>query len=93
MVNLDLDAVDGDFPRLDQVTSSLSTVKIEQREPKMQMQVEVNGPSLVGEWFQIKVRLLNSENGDAKNVSIVATLEEADDLIIADTTRITLDYR
>ena len=33
------------------------------------------------------------ELAEAREVSLIASLEEADDLIIADTTRITLDYR
>ena len=37
--------------------------------------------------------VFNKELAEAKEVSLTASLEEADDLIIADTTRITLDYR
>ena len=53
----------------------------------MEMKIDINGPSLVGEWFQIKVKLQNNETAQAENVTLTATLEEADDLIIADTTR------
>ena len=59
MVDLDLDTVDGNFPSGLESKPTLSTVKIEQREPKMEMKVEVDEPSLVGEWFQIKVKLVN----------------------------------
>ena len=87
MVDLDLDIVDGNSQNLDKITSTLSSVKIEQRKPKMEMKVGINGPSLVGEWFQIKVKLVNNESAEAENVTLTATLEEADDLMIADTTR------
>ena len=59
MVDLDLDTVDGNFPSSLENKPTLSSVKIEQREPKMEMKVEVDEPSLVGEWFQIKVKLVN----------------------------------
>ena len=59
MVDLDLDTVDGNFPSSLDKKATLSSVKIEQREPKMEMKVEVDEPSLVGEWFQIKVKLFN----------------------------------
>ena len=59
MVDLDLDTVDGNFPSGLESKPTLSSVKIEQREPKMEMKVEVDEPSLVGEWFQIKVKLVN----------------------------------
>ena len=84
---LPLHFVDGNIPSLDKICSTLSSVKIEQRKPEMEMKIDINGPSLVGEWFQIKVKLLNNETAQAENVTLTATLEEADDLIIADTTR------
>ena len=59
MVDLDLDTVDGNLPSSLENKPTLSSVKIEQREPKMEMKVEVDEPSLVGEWFQIKVKLVN----------------------------------
>ena len=79
--------VDSNIPSLDKISSTLSSVKIEQRKPEMEMKIDINGPSLVGEWFQIKVKLQNNETAQAENVTLTATLEEADDLIIADTTR------
>ena len=47
----------------------------------------------IGEWFKIHVNLHNRENVEVKDVSIVASLEEANAPIIADTTRLTLDYK
>ena len=41
MVDLDLDTVDGNFPSGLESKPTLSTVKIEQREPKMEMKIEV----------------------------------------------------
>ena len=41
MVDLDLDTVDGNFPSGLESKPTLSSVKIEQREPKMEMKVEV----------------------------------------------------
>ena len=41
MVDLDLDTVDGNFPSSLENKPTLSSVKIEQREPKMEMKVEV----------------------------------------------------
>ena len=78
---------------LDTVPLSLSCTNIDQREPKVDLNVITNGPALIGEWFKIHVHLTNKENVEVKKVSIVASLEEANDPIIADTTRLTLDYK
>ena len=89
----DFDFVDGNIPLLNGISTTPSVVQIDQRVPKMEMKVLYNGPALVGEWFHIKVHLRNSETTDVSDVAVHALLEEADDLIIADTTRLTLDYR
>ena len=87
-IDLDTDSVDGQTLAIE----TFSCVKIEQREPQMKLEIEANGPSLVGEWFHIKVKLSNQELSQAQDLNLTAALEEADDLIIADTTRLTLDY-
>ena len=78
---------------MDDFPLSLACVNINQREPKVEMVVETNGPALIGEWFKIKVNLKNNEDSEVKKVSVVASLEEANDPIIADTTKLTLDYK
>jgi hypothetical protein len=89
------DAVDGCCHNidLDMVPISFSSVMIEQRVPKLELTVQTNGPALVGEWFHIHIKLTNNEEVAVSDVSAVASLEEANDPIIADTTRLTLDYK
>ena len=62
------------------------------------VQVRQKNLDNIFEWFCCQYPLIiylavNKELAEAKEVSLTASLEEADDLIIADTTRITLDYR
>ena len=95
---VDLDDVDGsgepsallDF---DQIPLTATSTEIRQREPQMQLTIKTKEPALIGEWFHIKVQLVNNELSNVKNVTLVASLEEANDPIIADTTRLTLDYK
>ena len=96
---VDIDDVDGsgepsssalDF---DLIPLTATSAEIRQREPQMQLKVNTNEPALIGEWFHIRVQLINNELSNVKNVSLVASLEEANDPIIADTTRLTLDYK
>ena len=95
---VDLDDVDGsgepsallDF---DQIPLTATSTEIKQREPQMQLTIKTKEPALIGEWFHIKVQLVNNELSNVKNVTLVASLEEANDPIIADTTRLTLDYK
>ena len=78
---------------LDSVPLALSCVDINQRDPKMEMKVVTNDPALIGEWFKIYVNLSNNEKDRVEDVSVIASLEEASDPLIADTTRLTLDYK
>ena len=78
---------------LDSVPLALSCVDINQRDPKMEMKVVTNDPALIGEWFKIYVNLCNNENDRVEDVSVIASLEEASDPLISDTTRLTLDYK
>ena len=78
---------------LDSVPLALSCVEINQRDPKMEMKVVTNDPALIGEWFKIYVNLSNNEKDRVEDVSVIASLEEASDPLIADTTRLTLDYK
>lgn len=96
---VDIDDVDGsgepsssalDF---DLIPLTATSAEIRQREPQMQMKINTNEPALIGEWFHIRVQLINNELSNVMNVSLVASLEEANDPIIADTTRLTLDYK
>jgi len=47
----------------------------------------------VNEWFVVTVHLDNKETCSANDVTVCATLTEATDLVVADTTRLTLDYK
>ena len=93
---VDIDDIDGagdsalDF---DQIPLTASSADITQREPQMQLVIATNEPALIGEWFHIRVSLINKEDCDVTDVTLVASLEEANDPIIADTTRLTLDYK
>ena len=86
------DAVDG-HSDLDLIPLTASSVVIDQRKPQVAMSVSTDGPALIGEWFRIEVDLVNDEPVMVTDVLVVARLEEADDPIIADTTRLTLDYK
>ena len=96
MKKVDIDDVDGsgdsalDF---DQIPLTASSADITQREPQMQLVIATNEPALIGEWFHINVSLVNKEVCDVTDVTLVASLEEANDPIIADTTRLVLDYK
>ena len=90
---MESDTVDSVASHQTSVPPSSSMVNIEQRDPKLDMKVQANGPALVGEWFHIKVKLANNESSEVRDVSLVASLEEANDPIIVDTTRLTLDYK
>ena len=69
-----------------------SAIKISQRDPLMTMKVVTKVPVLVGEWFIITIHLDNQEvEDDARHVEILASLVDAGDPIIADTTRISFD--
>ena len=91
------DVVDGEGQTkaidLDSVPLALSCVDINQRDPKMEMKVVTNDPALIGEWFKIYVTLCNNEKDRVEDVSVIASLEEASDPLISDTTRLTLDYK
>ena len=93
---MDIDEVDGsgeagfDF---DQVPLTASSADITQREPLMQLVIHTNEPALIGEWFHIKINLINKEDCDVSDVVLEASLQEANDPIIADTTRLVLDYK
>ena len=56
------------------------------------MSLEAEAPVLIGEWFLIRVNLKNEEAEPLTDVTVVARLKDAADPIIADTTRLTLDY-
>ncbi len=51
------------------------------------------GPILVSEWFVVTAELTNNESLPVSDVVVSATLAEASDPIIADTTRLVLDYK
>ena len=57
------------------------------------MTVLTNAPVLVGEWFYIRLQLKNKESVEVSNVTAEASLVEAHDPLISDTTKLTLDYR
>jgi len=77
---------------LDDIVQTLSAVNIEQRQPQLKMSLEADAPILIGEWFLIRVKLENGEPETLSDVKVVARLKDASDPIIADTTRLTLDY-
>ena len=53
----------------------------------------LSAPILIGEWFLVRVKLENGEPETLSDVKVVARLKDASDPIIADTTRLTLDYK
>ena len=66
-------------------------VDVKQRTPQMAISVITDDPVMVGEWFAIRVRLDNKESDSAREIEFSAILTEAQDPIIADTTKITFD--
>jgi hypothetical protein len=51
------------------------------------------GPILVNEWFVMTAVLTNGEQVAARDVVVTASLTDAADPIISDTTRLVLDFR
>jgi hypothetical protein len=86
-----LDETDGEAPF--ESISTQSAVKVDQRDPLMSMVVESKEPMLVGEWFAINVALDNLEAGNCKDVVVSASLVDAQDPILSDTTKITFDRK
>ena len=74
---------------------SFSLANIVQREPKLKMKLVGNGPILVGEWFPVHVDLNNQEGvvDSLTDVVVSARLIDAGNPLIADTTRLVMDYK
>ncbi len=69
-----------------------SSVEVSQRSPRLKMSLQSSPPLLVGEWFEVDVVLTNEEpTGEAKSVELKASLVDAFDLILADTTAMAFD--
>ena len=51
------------------------------------------GPILVNEWFVVTVQLTNAEELPIRDIVVSASLTEASDPIISDTTRLVLDFK
>ena len=94
LVTLENDETDSSMEQISD-QRRFSRVDIEQRTPKLNMKLCVKGPILVGEWFAIDVQLDNQEDMDTplEDVVIAMKLIDAGDPLIADTTRITLNYK
>ena len=77
------------------MSNKFSTIDIDQREPKLTMKICAKGPILVGEWFVIDVELDNQELLEDKITDLVVSMKliDAGDPLIADTTKLTLDYK
>ncbi len=80
-----LDNVDGGEER--------PSAEVLQREPLMTMRLEHPSPALVGEWFPVDVVLenLEKEAGSVQDVEVTASLADAYDPLVADTTTLTFD--
>ena len=57
------------------------------------MSATFSGPILVSEWFVVTAELTNNEALPVSEVVVSASLAEAADPIIADTTRLVLDFK
>ena len=77
------------------IQNKFSTIDIEQRQPKLNMQIFAKGPILVGEWFVITVQLDNKEvlEETLTDLAVSMKLIDAGDPLIADTTKLTLNYK
>ena len=77
------------------IHNKFATIDIDQRQPQLQMNICAKGPILVGEWFVISVQLDNKEELDEKLADLAVSMKliDAGDPLIADTTKLTLNYK
>ena len=77
------------------IHNKFSSIDIDQRKPQLSMKICAKGPILVGEWFVICVELDNQEVLEDKLTELVVSMKliDAGDPLIADTTKLTLDYK
>ena len=88
------DEVDSSY-KVSTLQQKFSQVDIEQRQPQMKMEICAQGPILVGEWFCINVMLDNKEDVEdgVQGVVVSVKLIDAGDPIIADTTKLSLNFK
>ena len=94
LIQLDSDEVDSHDENV-VIQKKSSLIYIEQRKPQVTMKICAAGPILVGEWFVINVKLDNQEDlvDVLKDVAVSIRLIDAGDPLIADTTKLTLNYK